>query len=105
MEKILENLSQVDETSKLSEYQKSMVQKAAEIVYAMEEEQKETLFDRVDLKKLDQLYQKTYRLAIEIKQKVEVAENAVKLKEDAVAAVGTALASGAKQGLVTLETV
>ncbi len=105
VEKILENLSQVDETSKLSEYQKSMVQKAAEIVYAMEEEQKETLFDRVDLKKLDQLYQKTYRLATEIKQKVEVAENAVKLKEDAVAAAGTALASGAKQGLVTLDII
>lgn len=103
VEKILENLSQVDETSKLSEYQKSMVEKAAEIVYAMEEEQKELLIDKVDLKKLDLLYQKTYRLATEVKQKIEVAENEIQLKEDAVDAVGVALASGAKQGLVTLD--
>lgn len=105
VEKILENLSGIDETSKLSDYQKSMVERAAETVYIMDEEQKAALIEQVDLKKLDLLYQKTYSLVTEVKQKTEAAENAVKLEEGAVTAVGAALASGAKQGKVILEIV
>lgn len=101
---ILASLPDAETTDKLTSYQSASVNNAADLLYSMDENsQKDFAENAENLKKLDDLYKKANGLATEIKQKSEVADEDLKLADSSVSAVGTAVASGANQGMVTLE--
>lgn len=92
-----------DAGQKLSPYDVEKIEKAAEMVSAMDEANKSALSEET-IEKLDELYGKAHNLSLEVVVEAPADVDADKALSDGdVSAKGALTASGAEEGIVSLE--